>query len=60
MYVTYMIMKSDKLLNTTGYIIIKYCIFFLFNIKITTFRTNILSFTINYNMSIISVELKRS
>jgi len=29
MYVTYMIMKSDKLLNTTGYIIIKYCIFFL-------------------------------
>jgi len=24
MYVTYIIMKSDKLLNTTGYIIIKY------------------------------------
>jgi len=24
MYVTYMIMKSDKLLNTIGYIIIKY------------------------------------
>jgi len=65
MYVTYMIMKSNKLLNTTGYItteyiIIKYCIFFLFNIKITTVRTNILSFTINYNMTIISVVLKRS
>jgi len=59
MYVTYMIMKSDKLLNTTGYIIIKYCILFLFNIKITTFRTNVLSFTINYNMAIISVVLKR-
>jgi len=29
MYVTYMIMKTDKLLNTTGYIIIKYCIFFI-------------------------------
>jgi len=27
---------------------------FLFNIKIMTFRTNILSFTINYNMVIIS------
>jgi len=24
MYVTYIIMKSDKLLNITGYIIIKY------------------------------------
>jgi len=27
MYVTYIIMKSDKLLNTTGYIIIKYWIY---------------------------------
>jgi len=27
MYVTYMNMKSDKLLNTTGYIIIKYWIY---------------------------------
>ena len=52
-------MKSDKLLNTIGYIIIKYCIFFLFSIKITTFRTNVLSFTINYNMAIISFVLKR-
>jgi len=60
-----MIMKSDKLLNTVGYIIIKYWIYnykilhiFLFNIKITTFRTNVLSFTINYNMAIINVVLK--
>ena len=58
-------MKSDKLLNTTRYIttgniIIKYCIFFLFSTKIMTFRTNVLSFTINYNMAIISVVLKRS
>jgi len=38
MYVTYMIMKSDKLLNTNGYIttgytIIKYCIFFYLILK---------------------------
>ena len=53
-----MIMKSDKLLNTIGYIIIKYYIFFSFNIKITTFRANVLLFTINYNMTIRSVVLK--
>jgi len=34
MYVTYMIMKSDKLLNTIGYIIIKYCIFFYLILKL--------------------------
>jgi len=39
MNVTYMIMKSDKLLNTTryiiiGYIIIKYCIFFYLILKL--------------------------
>jgi len=59
-----MIMKSDKLLNIgyiiTGYIIIKYCIFFLSNIKIMTVRTNILSFTINYKIAIISVVSKCS
>ena len=39
MNVTYMIMKSDKLLNITGYIIagyiiIKYCIFFYLILKL--------------------------
>jgi len=34
MYVTYMIVKYDKLLNTTGYIIIKYCIFFYLILKL--------------------------
>jgi len=34
MYVTYMIIKSDKLLNTIGYIIIKYCIFFYLILKL--------------------------
>jgi len=34
MYVTYMIVKYDKLLNTIGYIIIKYCIFFYLILKL--------------------------